>query len=97
MKKFIFLYQGFEEPTPEIYEKWMAWFKTIAPHTVDRGNPFVAGREIRRDGKHVELDNSGVPMTGYTLVNAESMDAAQALLDGFPHTHSVRIYELGAM
>ncbi|AXT85017.1 hypothetical protein C6I20_07335 [Aeromicrobium sp. A1-2] len=97
MKKFLLLHQGFETPTPEIGAGWMAWFEKIAPHTVDMGNPFVAGREIGKDGASTELDYSGVPMTGYTIVNAENMDAAQALLDGLPMIHSTRIYELGKM
>lgn len=97
MKKFIFLYMGFEEPTPEIFETWMAWFKKIGSQTVDMGNAFSAGREVTKDGEHTDLDHSGTPITGYTIVNAESMDAAQALLEGLPMTHSVRIYELGAM
>jgi len=97
MKKFIFLHQGFETPTPEIGAGWMAWFEQVAPHTVDTGNPFVAGREVGKDGEATELDFSGVPMTGYTIVNAEDMDAAQALLGGLPMIHSTRIYELGSM
>lgn len=97
MKKFIILHQGFETPTPEIGAGWMAWFEKIGPHTVDTGNPFVAGREVSKDGTSAELDFSGVPMTGYTIVNAEDMDAAQALLEGLPMIHSTRIYELGSM
>ena len=97
MKKFIILHQGFVPPTPEIGAGWMAWFEKVAPHTVDMGNPFTAGREVSKDGTSTELDFSGVPMTGYTIVNAEDMDAAQALLDGLPMIHSTRIYELGSM
>ena len=63
----------------------------------DNGNPFVAGREVGKDGETSELDFSGVPMTGYTIVNAADMDTAQALLDGLPMIHSTRIYELGSM
>ncbi len=97
MKKFILLHQGFVPPTPEIGAGWMAWFEKVAPHTVDPGNPFMAGREVGKDGESTELDFSGVPLTGYTIVNAESMDDAQALLDGLPMIHSTRIYELGHM
>ncbi len=97
MKKFLFLHQGFVTPTPEIGAGWMAWFEKVAPHTVDTGNPFVAGREVSKDGASTDLDRSGVPLTGYTIVNAEDMDAAEALLDGLPMIHSTRIYELGAM
>ncbi len=97
MKKFLLLHQGFVTPTPEIGAGWMAWFEKIAPHTVDTGNPFVAGREVDKDGTSTDLDRSGVPLTGYTIVNAEDMDAAEAMLDGLPMIHSTRIYELGAM
>ncbi len=35
MKKFMFLHMGFENPTPEIMEAWMAWFEAIADKQVD--------------------------------------------------------------
>ena len=35
MKKFMFLHFGFEKPTPEIMEAWMAWFESIADKQVD--------------------------------------------------------------
>ncbi len=97
MAQFLLIHQGFVTPTPEIGAGWMAWFGKVAPHTVEMGQPFMAGREVSKDGSARELDFSGVSQTGYTIVEAADMDAAQALLDGLPMIHSTRIYELGSM
>jgi hypothetical protein len=67
------------------------------PDTVDLGDAFIAGQEVGKDRENTELDVSGVPMTGYTIINAGDMDAAPGLLDRLPIIHSPRIYELGSM
>ena len=30
MKKFVYLHFGFQKPTPEIMEAWMAWLESIS-------------------------------------------------------------------
>ena len=45
MKKFMYLHFGFEEPTPEIMESWMAWFESISEilsNVVDEGRLSMA-------------------------------------------------------
>jgi len=49
MKKFMFLHFGFEKPTPQIMEAWMAWFKSISDKQVGQGG-FSGGREISKSG-----------------------------------------------
>ena len=35
MKKFMFLYIGFEKPTPEIMKAWIDWLESISAKQVD--------------------------------------------------------------
>jgi hypothetical protein len=96
MNKYVFLYQGYNEPTQEIMDAWMGWFATIGDSIVDSGNPFAAGREVTPTGS-TDLPLGPESTTGYTIVNAENMDSAQKLLDDCPIIGSVRIYETASM
>jgi hypothetical protein len=95
MKKFMFLHLGFEQPTPEIMEAWMAWFKSISAQQVDQGG-FMGGREISKDGAK-DLPWNMDSITGYNIVEAESLEAAEKLAESNPFIASIRIYELRAM
>lgn len=92
MKKFMFLHYGFEMPTPEIMEAWKAWFASIAGQQVDQGG-FAGGREISKDGTK-DLPWSTESITGYNIIEAESLDAAEKLAQSNPFIASIRIYEL---
>jgi hypothetical protein len=95
MKKFMFLHFGFEKPTPEIMTAWQAWFKSIADKQVDQGG-FSGGREISKSGTR-DLPWNGESITGYNIIEAESLDDAEKLAQGNPFIASIRIYEMRAM
>jgi hypothetical protein len=96
MKKFIFIYFGFDTPTPEIMGAWTKWFATIGDKIVDSGNPFGPGREITSTGtKNLPHDKSAI--VGYSIINAESMDEAEKIAKGCPIITSVRVYEAMSM
>ena len=95
MKKFMLLHFGFEKPTPEIMQAWMAWFKSIADQQVEQGG-FSAGREISKSGS-TDLPWNRESITGYNIIEAESLDAAEKLAQSCPFIASIRIYELRAM
>jgi len=92
MKKFVFLYQGTQEPSPDAMEAWTSWFARVGDKLVDSGNPFGAGREVTTAGAR-ELAGDVSPFTGYSIVSAESIDDAEKLLEGLPLTGGVHIYE----
>ncbi len=92
MKRFMFLHIGFEEPTPEIMEAWKAWFDAISEKQVDQGG-FSGGREISKSGTR-DLPWSTDSITGYNIIEAESLDAAEELAQGNPFIASIRIYEV---
>ena len=90
MKKFIILY-GDKSQSSAGRDEWMQWFASIGASIVDNGNPFGDGREVTKTGGR-DLAGDATPITGYTIVNAEDMDAAEKLVAGAP-IDSVRIYE----
>lgn len=92
MKRYMLLHIGFEQPTPEIMARWKSWFEAVASSMVENVG-LRAAREISRDGT-IDLPWGGESLTGYTIVNAESMDAAEALARTNPFISSIRIYEL---
>jgi hypothetical protein len=92
MKKFVFLYQGQGEAITDSMKAWGDWFARVGEHMVDSGNPFGAGRQITPDGVS-DLSDDVAPITGYSIVSAADLDAAEKLLDGCPMSTGVRIYE----
>ena len=92
MKKFMLLHMGFETPTPEIMEAWGTWLKSIAEVQIDQGG-FKGGREISKDGtKDLPWDLSSI--TGYNVIEAEDLDAAERIARTNPYIASIRVYEL---
>ena len=93
MKKFIVLYHApaeamakMAEATPEDMQKgmepWMAWATKCGDHLVDLGTPLMGGQALNSDGSSV---NSSREVTGYSILEAEDMEGAKALLQGHPH------------
>jgi len=96
MKKFMFLYKGFVTPTPEIGRSWMEWFSQVGDSMADSGNPMTGGVEVTRDDV-TEIGVGIESFTGYSIVNAESMEAAVELAKTNPMITSVVVYELARM
>ena len=92
MKKYVLLHYGFEKPTPEIMAAWGKWFETVKPHMVDMAG-FGNGREISTGGTK-DLPLGAESITGFTIVNAASLDEAEKLAQGNPYISSIRIYEV---
>jgi hypothetical protein len=82
VKKFVFLAHGEMERTPEFQQAHRAWWSSIEGHVVDSGNPLFNGRNVTRDGTVSEL--TADQSLGYSIVEAESIDEAVALLTECP-------------
>ncbi len=92
MKKFVLIYHGYDTPTPEIIEAWNNWFQRRAASFVDVGNPFGPGRQITNETT-IELTLASNPASGFSIVNAPNIDAAEQVLEGCPIVDSVSLYE----
>ena len=84
MKKFVFLAHGEMERTPEFQRAHREWWSSIQGHVVDSGNPLFNGRDVSRDRTVTELSADQSPALGYSIVQAESIDEAVALLAQCP-------------
>lgn len=84
MTKFVFLAHGEMERTPEAQDAHMKWWSSIQDHVVDSGNPLFNGRNVTKDGTVAVLTADMEPSLGYSIVQAESIDEAVALLAGCP-------------
>ena len=87
MPKFIFAYHGGSAPeTPEEGEKvmaaWMSWMGGLGDAIVDGGNPAGMSKTVSAAG--VADDGGANPISGYTLVTAENIDAACDMAKGCP-------------
>jgi len=96
MKKFVIFHYGFETPTPQIMDAWNKWFASLGDKIVDPGSPLGPGREISRSGTK-DLPMGLESLTGYTVINADSIDAAEEIAKGCPMITRVSVYEAMSM
>lgn len=96
MKKFVLLTYGYETPTQEIMDAWSNWFASIGDKMVDSVGPFGPGREITHSGTK-ELPLGAESVTGYVIINADSLDEAEKIAQDCPIITSIRVYEAMSM
>lgn len=89
MPKYVFTYHGGhgEMPTDpkeveEVMAAWGAWYETIGAAVVDGGNPFAAHGAVGPDASSVDAPSP--TLSGYTIVNADDLDAAKGIAKGCP-------------
>jgi hypothetical protein len=92
MKKFLILHYGFEMPTPEEMDLWNKWFESIADSQIERGH-LPGGREITAAGTK-DLPFGKDSLTGYTMIQAESLDEAEKIAAACPIVLSTLVYEV---
>ena len=87
MPDFIFAYHGGTIPdTPEEGAKamaaWGAWFQAMGENVVNGGNPVGQSMTVTADG--VTGDGGANPISGYTIVRADTPEAACEMAKGCP-------------
>ena len=92
LTSFLILHYGFEKPTPEEMGAWNEWFESIADRQVDKGH-LPGGREISHSGTR-DLPFQKDSITGYTVIEAESLDDAASIAQGCPIVAATRVYEI---
>jgi hypothetical protein len=77
-------------------KQWGAWYGKLGPAVVDGGNPMSgAVRRIRADGT-VSRGAIGRRASGYSIIEAPSLDAATSMAKGCPIVRSggeISVYE----
>ena len=87
MPKYVFAYHGGKAPEdPEegakVMAAWEAWMNGLGEAIVDPGNPVGVSKTVTANG--VEDHGGSNPLSGYTLVNADSIEAACEMAKGCP-------------
>ncbi|HEV8193555.1 MAG TPA: YciI family protein [Ktedonobacterales bacterium] len=103
MTKYVLLYtavgaQATVAPTPEEQQAslaaWNTWFEGMGDRVVDAGNPFGPSKTLATDG--TASDGATSRVTGYSVIEADSLETATALAKGCPNLSDgggVEIYE----
>lgn len=87
MPDFIFAYHGGKKPeSQEEGEKamaaWGSWYESMGDQVVNPGNPVGMSKTVSNSGT---VDDGGAnPLSGYTIVRANDIDAACKMAQGCP-------------
>lgn len=82
MGKYVFIYYAGAGSDDGSAEDWGRWFGELGDKLVDGGNPFAeGGQAVHQSGV---MAVQGKPVTGYTIVTADSMEAATDMAKGCP-------------
>jgi len=99
MAKYLLAYIGGGVPETEEAQQaamaaWGAWLGGLGDALVDPGNPFGPSRSIAAGG--AVSDRGGAGLSGYSVLSADSLDAATEAAKGCPVLQSggtVEVYE----
>ena len=64
-------------------EPWMAWNAKFSDQIVDLGSPLATGQRLNPTG---EWNGSTTEVSGYSIVKAETVEAAREIFVDHPHT-----------
>jgi len=89
MPQFMMVYKGEatdmsemnEEEIADVMAKWAAWIEGVGPALSDIGTPFGPGASLVDDG----TAGTPVSLSGYSILEADNLDAALQLADGHPY------------
>jgi hypothetical protein len=95
MGKYVYIYYAGTASDGGSAEEWGTWFGKLGDKLVDGGNPFGdGGKAVSKEGV---MDVQDAPATGYSIVNAGSMDEATEIAKGCPlmsaNAGAVCVYE----
>ncbi|MCP4391765.1 MAG: hypothetical protein GY802_25950 [Gammaproteobacteria bacterium] len=87
MSRYLIVYLGGDQPaTPEAgqqhFAKYMEWLSSLGDAAVSPANPLKDTNTVNPDGS---VSNGGIStMSGYTIVEAESMEVALSMAKACP-------------
>jgi hypothetical protein len=101
MANFVLLYTGGGMPATEaegaaVMQAWVNWFGKLGSALVDAGNPFTSAAKSIASNGAVSDSPVGTMATGYSVIKADSLDAAVEMAKSCPQLQSggqVSVYE----
>jgi hypothetical protein len=99
MANYVMVYKGggmpvSDEERDRVMAAWGAWLGGLGESMVDVGNPFGPSAEVSNGG--TVSDGASSSLTGYSILSAETLNAATDLAKGCPvlaRGGSVEVYE----
>jgi hypothetical protein len=87
MANYLLLYHGGGRPESadeqaKVMAAWGEWIGRLGPGLVDGGNPTSQAKTV--DGRGTVSATGGDVVTGYSIISADSLDAALELAKGCP-------------
>lgn len=92
MAKFVFIYHApmtpadatppTDEQTAAVMKEWMDWAARVGDQMVDFGTPLADGVRVAPGGATAPSERE---VAGYTILEADDLDAALALAKDHPH------------
>ncbi len=103
MPKYLIAYLGGEQPaSPDEgrrhFARYQEWLQSLGDAAVSPANPFRETHRVHPDGS--TSAGSAAAMSGYTLIEAESIDAALAIARRCPFLEvggTLEVSEIGEM
>ena len=88
MPNYLLAYHGGKMPdshdaVAKVMASWEKWMKTLGPALIDGGNPVGKASTIDSRGK-VTAGAGANPVSGYSIIKANSLDAALKLAQDCP-------------
>jgi hypothetical protein len=101
MSNFLLAYHGggmamSESERAKVMQEWGDWFQQLGTAVVDGGNPVGSASQISSSGSVTQGAGSN-PLTGYSILKADSLDAATRMAGGCPVLKgggNVEVYEI---
>lgn len=76
-----------------VMQAWNDWSARVGTGMVDLGTPLGNGRRVTADG----AGEADTEVAGYSIISADDVDSAVALLEGHPHLQmpgaSIEVHE----
>jgi hypothetical protein len=103
MGSYVLLYSGgsmpeTEEEQAQVMKAWTDWYSGLGAAVTDPGNPFTP--QAKRLGSDGSIADVAADASGYTVVDADSLDAAADIAKGCPVLAggaSITVYETFAV
>ena len=88
MAKYLLVYHGGKPATDPsemkaVMDAWGAWFGSLGASVIDAGNPVGKSSTVKSDGKMVSGGGTN-PISGYSLIEASSLEDAHKKAKGCP-------------
>ncbi len=101
MARYALIYSGDQtassrEVQDAIIADWEAWYAKMGEAIAEGGDPFGASKHIAAEGSTAVDGHGGMPASGYTVIEATSLDAAAEACADHPHLRhggQVHIFE----